>query len=158
METYKIILFAISALAFWGYYFRVKSKWGIAKSISDSYYYHQDKLLFYGFLLFTAFPLMVVGEHGLSFFAGAAAIGVGTAPHFKGSRLEHRVHIACSYALYILGFAALVAFRVYLPVLIMVIFLAVVFLMKIKNRTWWVETVGYALLWLGLLINSINTF
>ena len=151
MELYIIICFIVSAIAFWSYWVRVICKWGIAKSISDSFYYHQDRLLFYLFLFLTAFPLMIIGEHALSFFAGVAAIGVGTAPHFKGSKLEHDVHVVCSLALYVLGFVALVVFGVYLPVIIMIAFLLIASLTGMRNKTWWVETVGYVLIHIGFL-------
>ena len=72
MENYKLILFILSGAVFTIYWLYIYYRYGIQKSISDSYYKLKNNnylftLVLWGFSV----PIMIIGETGLMFFAGA---------------------------------------------------------------------------------------
>jgi hypothetical protein len=148
-----ILLIAVSSV-FVGYLAVIISKFGVLKSISESYY-RVHPVIFILFIWTIAVSLGIIGNTPLMFMAASFLCFVGAAPAFKSSELEERVHIVGASGGIILGFASLLLdFKLWYLVLIMAIFTLYASFIKLKNKTWWIECAAFVLIVLGLLIEK----
>ena len=155
MKTYEAILISYAIISFSAYWIYVWQKWGVQKSISDSYYRHENKFLWWLFILSFCLPLMIVGSTGLMFFAGAGIGFVSASPDFR-QKMEGKVHVAASYFGIIMGFISMIFdFQMYVIFSLMAAFTLIAWLGDMKNKTWWVETAAFVLLVAGLLISKL---
>lgn len=160
-----IALWLISVVVFWGYAITYILFKGIPKSWSDTFYQYKKKddgyiftlvlWIFAGFLMPIAVP-----THNAMMLPLVAIMFVGAAPAFKGTRLEERVHVGgaitsvlsfllvmmFSYELYAIGAAAL-----------SFIILTETKVIKIPNKTMWVESLVIALGHIVVLFENVLT-
>lgn len=140
---YKIILYIIQLLVFVSYVSFIWIKYGVQRSISESYYVLPTKLNF----LFTFFcwgfslPLIIIGDNTLMFLAGSGIVFVGAAARMK-EKMTRTVHMISAYAGII--FSQLTIGIVYEMWYVNVISLSIALLLflfrkKIKNHIWWIE-------------------
>jgi len=162
METYQIVCLIISLLSFVGYLAFIWIKFGVQKSISDSYYNLLEMkpkmpalftLTFWAF----AFPLLIVAVelHPLFFLAISLILFTGTAPMFKEGGMTLTVHMVGAIG----GiFTAVVAFflaGMWIWALAMLIGMGLISLAKVNNKTWWVETHAFIVAWAGIALGTI---
>ena len=124
-------------------------RWGVQKSISITFYEHENRLLWYLWFLGFILPIMTLVDHFLLFFAVVGITLVGAAPNFKGTKLQENIHIIGAYAGIIFAFAYLVVKGEYLTPIIMVLFTAYA-VWKIKFKTTWIEVAALYLTLIGL--------
>ena len=155
MET---ILLLISVAIFLSYIGFIALKYGIQKSISESYYRlpSKQKVLFTLALWGFAIPVIILGgmlESWLLFLAGGLITLVGAAPAFKSLLMEYKAHMFGAYGGILLGLTALVVnFNLWWLVLIAVI-LAVIIKFTIKNYIWWIEVLAFFTVLLGIYLS-----
>lgn len=135
------ILFYLMVTVFLAYVIFIWSKYGIQKSISESYYVLPKKENFL-FVLFTwlfAFPAMYLGNSWWMFFAagGIVWVGANAAMHQMPTRA---IHLTAAISGMILGCLAII-FQYhmwYIVAAIPVLTLITYFLDK-KHIMWWIE-------------------
>lgn len=142
-------LFIFMLTAFTAYILFVVKKYGIQKSVSNSYYkLPENKRWIFTIALWSfAFPAIVLGvEHsGLAFLAGAGIMFVGAAPAFKLHKMEEQVHVAGALAGVIGGIAFMLVTGLWQVALATLALMGVVMLVpKLKeNKTWWLELAAF---------------
>ena len=135
---------------------------GVAESLSATYYKVKKPYLFQlalgltGFLMMLNLLEMTAGKwyQFLSFFATSALIFVAFAPDYK-QMLEGKVHVgaAMTSAIAVLALVALMGYW-YVPILPA---LAAFFIIKkYGNKTYWMEMVCFASIFITAIINSIK--
>lgn len=126
-------------------------RWGIQKSISQTFYSHENIFLWYLWCISYSLPIMIAIPHGLVFLSAAGIITVGAAPNFMGSKLENHVHVGGAYIAIISIFAFLALKGQWIVVIPMALFTLGAALFNMKNKTNWIEIAAYYLSFLGLL-------
>jgi hypothetical protein len=119
-------------------------RYGVRESISASYYSLPKSINF----MFTltlwafAFPVMIVGNNPLMFFAGSGIAFVGAAPDYK-SVMAGNIHSAAAVLGILFGMLSVViTFKLIVPV---AIFFAVSGLIVLKNpygKVYWIENLA----------------
>ena len=129
----------------------VMVKWGVQPSISKSYYCHEDKLLWWAFIIAFSLPVMIEAANQnatLMWIAGGCSWFVGASPDFLrmlagGKSNEYTVHMIAAYALVlfaILGIGIDLGMWTFAVIIFAVI--AGLKLFKIPNDIWWIEVVA----------------
>lgn len=168
MENYAL---AWSFLIFVSYIIYVVKNFGILPSISDSFYKHKNRVLFAAFIWLTVVPLAYIGMESVWMQAGAGFLCfVGVATNFKKrgitildeygnsfrkqkNTVERFFHMYGAMLGFSFAFMAMVfTFHIWSPLIIMASFIIIANLLKIKNRIFWIEIVGFLLLIIGFFI------
>lgn len=146
----SIFLYLIMLAVFFGYILFIVFKYGVQKSVSQSFYVLPKNINF----LFTLFcwgfvlPAMILSENGLMFFAGAGIGFVGAAAAYKGNKMTNSIHMTGAYAGILLSQLSiffnfdLLYVNIVFFSLILLIFL-ISKLTKIKNLIWWIEIFAF---------------
>lgn len=153
---YEWIVWAIMVVVFVAYVSFVWIKYGVQKSISDSYYRLPDneKYLFTLFCWGFALPAIVLGDNLVMFLAGAGIVYVGGAAAFKQNEMQHWVHMVGAYGGVLLSQLA-ISFKYdmwWLTVTFIVLALPLM-LFDVKNKVWWVETLAFTSIMVALALN-----
>lgn len=151
----------ISFIIFTLYVGLVTLKFGVLKSVSDSYYSIKRKYLFTLALWGFALPAIIAANLNgvtlpgvLMFLAGSGICFVGAAPEFR-LKLDGDVHVIAAVSGVVLGMASIWLFGYwYISVLFAVASLVIRF--TLKNYTWYIEVLAFYLIMLGLLLNLIK--
>ena len=72
-------------------------RWGVNKSISATFYEHENKALWYLWCILYSVPVLIAVPHGLIFLSMTGICLVGAAPEFKRSKLQNHVHVVGAY-------------------------------------------------------------
>lgn len=151
----KIYLLIWLILSFTIYISIIVSKYGVLKSISDSYYVMKYKVWFTLFIWNTGFSFILLGENALMFFAGAFLCFVGATPLFK-EKYEGRIHTIGAVGGILLGFSSLIIdLKLLSLVLIYLIYFGVLRVGRFNNLTWWYEIGAFITMIVGLLISVV---
>lgn len=152
---YSVILSIISFLVFTGYLLYVALRYGITQSISASYYKLKGKWLFTIALWGFSIPLMIAAAKPLIFLAGAGICFTGAAPS-TSFKMEERWHIGSSVAGIVFGILGIwIHLGMWWIPAIQAVFTLIFVLLKVKNYTWWIETLAFYLVLAGVLINNL---
>lgn len=162
MEKFEVCLLIYSLIAFISYIAFIWIKFGVLSAISDSYYSlsNASKSMFTFFIWSVSIPMIIVGvsETGLMFFAGAFLSFVGAAPAFK-EELEGKVHVAGAISGIGFGVLAMIfVFQHYVLASILVVFIILVNLLKMKNKTWWIEVLAFVFIYISLILHKISIY
>ena len=127
-------------------------------SISASYYVIKHKTWFLFWTWGSAFPLIILGETGLSFFAGGFLMFVGVASNtYVNDKMVWFVHVVGATGAIVLGYAYLcIDLHLWWLAVISLIPLFYMWLTKMKNHTWWIEVLAYFTFIIGLLIKELS--
>jgi len=135
------ILFAVMVTVFLAYVIYIWAKYGVQKSISESYYVlpKKENWLFVAFTWLFAFPAMILGDSTLMLFAagGIVFVGAAAAMHTFPTRA---VHLTAAIGGMILGCIAMVVqFHMWylIPAILLAMLLALIF--DKKHLMWWSE-------------------
>jgi hypothetical protein len=132
-------------------------KYGIQKSISDSYYRlpEDDKSLFTLFCWWFAVPAIILGDNLLMFLAGSGIVFVGAAAAFKQNEMQHWVHLVGAYSAILLSQIAIwVKYDLLYVNIIFVVSSVILLFLNVKNKIWWIEILAFTTICLALLINN----
>jgi hypothetical protein len=157
MEKYKLFSFVLSGSVFLMYWLYIYLRYGIQKSISDSYYNLGNKgfiftLTLWGFSL----PLIIVGESGLMFFAGAFICFTGAAADFK-KKITNTVHFVGAVGGIIFGLLSLILdFGQTVMAIATVSMSCTILFFNVNNKIWWIETLTFVGIYIGMLISNIK--
>lgn len=150
----EIVLLIISAVIFVSYTQFITFKYGIQKSISESYYDlpRNWQFIFTLTLWGFAFPVIIAANTALLFLAGGLICLVGAAPAFKKQAMEYKAHMIGAYGGIILGFSSLVYdYKLYSLVLISVVAM-IILRFSVRHYIWWVEVTAFITILLGILM------
>jgi len=135
------ILFTIMVSVFLAYVGYIWAKYGVQKSISESYYVLPKKKnwLFVAFTWLFAFPAMVLGNSLLMLFAGGGIVFVGAAAamHTFPTRAWHLTGAIGGMILACLAMITQFGMWYLLPAIAVAILIA--FLVDKKHLMWWAE-------------------
>lgn len=142
----------ISTITFISYVLFITLKYGVLPSISDSYYKHNSKLLFFLFMLGVGLPITLMASSGLMFFSGVLFILCGCAPAFKSDKysLEDDVHKVGALGGICLLLCYFIISHFYLPIILAILIEFPVYLLNPKNKTFWLEIIAFVTLIIGL--------
>jgi hypothetical protein len=134
---------------FLGYVLGIVAKYGVQKSISESYYKlpRNQQFIFTLFCWGFALPAILISNTLIMFFAGAGIILVGTAAAFK-SKMTYEYHMIGAFVGVILSQLSIaIDYHLYwLNLLFIVPSLLLIILTwcKIKvNYFWWIEILAF---------------
>jgi len=135
------ILFAVMVTVFLAYVSFIWAKYGVQKSISESYYVlpKKENWLFVAFTWLFAFPAMILGNSLLMLFAGGGIVFVGAAAamHTFPTRA---VHLAGAIGGMILGCLAMIfQFNMWWLVPAIAAAIGLAALIDKKHLMWWAE-------------------
>lgn len=143
----------ISISVFTAYLIFILVKFGVLKSISDSYYHLKHKIWFTLALWGFAFPAIIAGDTALMFLAGSGIIFVGVAFDFKESMTKIVHYIAAGLGI-TFGMLSLL-FDFDLPwVEIGFIAGSCLLYLFVKNRIFWIEVLAFYTIIISLILKS----
>jgi hypothetical protein len=128
---------------------------GILPSISNSWYKLPDnrKRLFTYFCL--SIGLLMMYHGGISFFLSAAGLtftGIASEYESKGGSHTNIVHFVGAGVCIVSALLGLVfEYQMIIPILSFVTLTVIAFLLKIKNKLWWLEIIAFLSIMVGLL-------
>jgi len=151
MDNYILLW---SFLVFISYLIYIVKQFGVLPSISDSYYFTKKRLLFAMFIFSVVWPITWLGQQSILMqLAGGVLSFVGVAAGFNDSKIEKFVHFTGAVLGFTFAFIAVgLMFGTWWLSFIMVAVVSLFNLIKLPNKTWWIEVVGFVLLMLGFLI------
>ncbi|MDA3781335.1 MAG: hypothetical protein PF487_14080 [Bacteroidales bacterium] len=137
------ILFSTMVSVFVLYVSFIWIKYGIQKSISESYYVLPKKENFL-FVLFTwlfAIPAMILGNSLLMFFAGGGIVWVGAnaAMHEEPTRAIHLT--AAIGGMILAGLAMIIQYDMWYMTAGVIASLPIIYLINKKHFMWWAELI-----------------
>lgn len=145
---YIPILYGMMLTVFVSYVSFIWIKYGIQKSISNSYYVLPTDLRFLMtfFCWLFAIPAMIIGSTPLMFLAGAGICFVGAAAAFK-EEMTHNVHMigACG-GVALSQISTIVDFHMWYMTAIFVVLslLMILFRKQLKyKQIWWIEILAF---------------
>jgi hypothetical protein len=139
------LLFVLLIGTFVSYVFYIAIKFGIQRSISQSYYVlpNKQKILFTLFIWGISLPIIVIGATPLMFFSGGMMMFVGAATSFKDGKLTFNVHMTSAFGGIILSqVSTIVDFNMWYLTLLFGIISLILFLLKVKYF-WWIEMLAF---------------
>lgn len=163
MELYQVILLLVSLVSFSSYILYVVIRYGIQRSISQSYYNLKnsfgktkaDVILFF-FIFFTVVPIMIVSAKPVMIVGGGILMLVGVAPAFN-RQSQFLAHMIGSIVGIATGFMSLIFEEgiIIIPS-IMALFIIFSLLIKLNNYIWWVENLAYVLILSAMILPIIT--
>ena len=151
----------ITAVAVWlGYNVPIAIKHGIQSSVSAQYNLFKTiwgRSLASWFILGIAAPMMVVADNLLGVLAGMFLSLVFIAPTVRESKIAEVLHILGANMAIILGMASILLINIHLwPIVaLFAIFTGISMKIGYRHHTYWIETVGFIIIMLGLLIKEL---
>jgi hypothetical protein len=128
-------------------------RWGVQKSISITFYEHENKLLWWVWMLSYSIPIFFAFPHWLIFISVLGIIMVGTAPDFREGGPQEAVHILGAYLAIIASFAYLGFVQGQWYVVGAMVIFTVYAVFKLENKTNWIEVAAFYLTIIGLWIS-----
>jgi len=148
-----MISLIISLVVFISYLAYVLIKYGIQRSISDSYY-RLTKIDGWMFTIATwgySFPLIFAANgDGILFLAGVLICAVGAAPDATGA--DKGFHSAFAEGGIAVALAWMI-FHVWFVAVPTILLIALIYYKKYRNHTWWIEVVAYLSIVLSIYLN-----
>ena len=136
------ILFSVMVTVFIAYVLFIMIKYGVQKSISESYYALPEKQNFL-FVLFTwlfAFPAMILGNSWLMFFAGGGIVFVGA----NAATRKHptrAIHLLGAISGMLLGgIAMIIQYHMWYMTAGVLALMPITYFLDKKHFMWWWET------------------
>lgn len=152
-----VFLYFLMLIVFTTYVGWIWSKYGVLKSISQSYYELPVKLqsLFTFFCWGFAIPAIILGSSGLMFLAGSGIAFVGAAAAFQ-ERMTHEVHMIGAVVGILASQLAIIFQYQMWPIAAAVagISLALVAL-KNPKKIWWIEIAAFLSICLTLALKIL---
>ncbi len=147
----NLILIAIQVVVFFSFLSYVYKKHGILDAISDSYYKLKRKNLFVLFCWGIGIPMIFITPYVLFFLAGSGMVFLGAAARYK-DRITATVHIIGAISGIVLALMGLwVHYGMWWPLVVMIVLYLLLRLLKLKNFTWWIESLAFVVI-VGSLI------
>lgn len=150
-------LFILMLTVFLSYVSFIWIRYGVQKSISDSYYRLRPEKLGFIFTLFImgfAYPAAVVAANVWITPAAFLIIVVGIARAFKDSKLLHTLHMIGAYGGVGLSMVGIwVYYHMWYVTIIFIIISGILFILNVKNKIWWVEILAFIIICIVLGLN-----
>ena len=153
---FKTVLYLIMLSVFISYVGFIWIKYGIQKSISDSYYRLPKKLkpLFYFFCLGFAIPAIILGDNLLIVLAGSLICFVGAASAFKGNSTTKWTHMVGAYGGVLLSQIAIwVYYDMWYITVTFIVLSGLMYILNVKDKIWWIELLAFSSICVVLGLN-----
>lgn len=154
---YRYIFMLYSINIFFCYIEYTQKNSLMAKSISATYYNLKRKWIFSFAIASAAFPLVFIIQSWMMFVAGGLICGVVAAPAFRERKIEENVHMFCAGIGFALGILTIILLG-YWEVAIMGAVICLLIRKFATNKTYWIEVVGYFVVWIPLWIETCKKF
>lgn len=145
-------LFILMVTVFLSYVGFIWIKYGVQKSISESYYVlpEDENFLFVAFTWLFAFPAMIIGHSTLMLLAGGGIVFVGAAAamHTFPTRLVHMIGAIGGMVLG--GIAMVVQFHMWYLIPAILVAMLIAYLLDKKNLMWWSELAVFTAMTIAL--------
>lgn len=150
----QAIFLTLSLLIFTLYVVFIWYKFGIQKSISDSYYRLKgiNQAIFTLFIWGSSICLMIAASTTMMFFAGTLICFVGAAPAFKKTMMENTVHIVGASGGFALGFLSIIHEFGFWWLALPAAILAATFKKSSPYYIWFAEIIGFATIWISIAL------
>ena len=150
-------LFVLSQFTFFSYVILILTRYGVLKSISNSYFFLplEYKFLFTLFCWGFAIPVIIIGtpQTPLMFFAGTGIAFVGAAAQIK-QKLTYRVHMTGALSAILLSQIAMIfVYDAWYMTAICAILATVFYFTNKKTWMFWMEVVCFVAISVILGIN-----
>lgn len=149
------IFIAVVSILYCGY---ITLKYGVQKSISASYNNLETpvkKSLYAWFIFGVALPMMILSNNTMGVIAGMF-LALDFAAPTGGDKIQNFIHCLGADVGMILGIAMLgFIFHLWLLVFLAAFTVSLLYLLKVKNTTWWIEVTVLTSVWIGLFIEKI---
>lgn len=154
-----MILTLIQIAFFTFYILYIWTRYGVQKSISDSWYTVDDgkKWMFTVVLCFAVgiLHLFNAAINSLFFFSGTFLCFTGVATAFKDKGITNIVHFTGAFGAIVFSLIALCALGIWWTLALNI--LSVIILYKVRNKVWWMEIVAFYSIMLGMLQYYLNS-
>lgn len=153
---YEVLVYILMVTVFISYVSYIWIKYGVTKSISDSFYYlpANRQYLFILFCWLFSVPAIILGDSLIMFLAGSGIAFVGAAAAFKQNKMQHWVHMVGAYSGVTLSQIAIWNNYHLWPINIVFIVLSLILLyLNVKNKIWWIELLSFGSICYALGIN-----
>lgn len=153
----KLFFLTLSLIIFTIYVSFILHKYGIQKSISDSYYRLKGiyQAIFTFFIWGSAVPVMIAAETPLMFFAGSLICFVGAAPAFKKTMLENTVHIVGASGGFALAFISIIHEFGFWWLALPAAILAATFKKSSPYYIWFAEIIGFITIFIAITFHLV---
>jgi len=152
-----ISLYIIMLVVFFSYVGFIWIKYGVQRSISDSYYRLPDKWKFLMTLFCWGFavPAMIIGNTALMFLAGSFIAFVGVAAAFKES-MTKEVHMIGAYGGVLFSqMSIMIDYGLWPISALFLLFSTTLLLFGAKNQIWWQEILAFLLICVVLGLRAL---
>lgn len=154
---YKIIFMLYSLIVFISYIEFTIKQGLIADSVSATYYNLKRKWIFSFFIVSSAFPLVYIVQSWKMFIAGGLICLVAAAPAFRNTKREEIAHMIGASGGFALGILDITLMG-YWYITIAGTIVARLVQKYAKYKVYWVEVVGYFIIWIPLWIETCKEF
>lgn len=153
----QAILLILSFIIFIAYLLFIWYKFGIQKSISDSYYRLKgiNQAIFTFFIWGSAIPIILAANTFLMFIAGSLICIVGAAPAFKKTMLENTVHIVGASGGFALAFISIINDFGFWWLALPAAILAATFRKSSPYYIWFAELIGFFTIFISVLLSLV---
>lgn len=147
----KPILLIYSFIAFTLYIWKCLKEDNVRKSISETYYFVNQKWYFKFSIASAAFPLAFIIPDAFMFIATGLICLVVAAPAFKGRKIEHTMHMIGAFGGYALAILTVLSYG-YWYILLPAALASRILKDNSKNYVFWIEVIWYYVLWICILL------
>ena len=142
----------LQLLIFTLYIFFVWNKYGILKSISESYYTIDDEWLF--ILLCTSLGILHLLYNNIYFFIGGSALCfVGATARFKSWSVTKRLHNISAVTAIVSSIMGLYFLGTWFTIIPVILVATALLIIKSKEIIWWVEIASFYSIIVSLIIS-----
>jgi len=160
MKTENLTLLIIAIVVWIGYNLPIALKYGIQSSVSAQYNLFKTswgKSLMSWFIVGIAIPMMIVADHFIGVWAGIFLSLIFAAPSVRISKTAEVLHVLGANMGLILGMASLLYINIWWWPVVLTYAIYTLVSMKIgyKHHTYWIETIGFIVIMVGLFIEKV---
>ncbi len=149
------------AVAVWlAYNVPVALKFGIQSSVSSTYNCFKTiwgKSLLSWFIAGIGISLMIVANNSMGVLSGMFLLLIFAAPTVRAGRIAEILHTTGAWGGIIAGMASIIIINLWLIPLVILFFVFTIYSMikGYKNHTYWIETIAFFVIIIGLFISKI---
>jgi len=157
LQMLEVIGMQLSFVIFFVFLIIIQYKYGTQKSVSESYYRIPKKWKFVFTLVLAGFavPIMIAGHNILIFLAGACIVFVATAPAFKSTNTERKIHMIGAVSGIAFGLLATIFIYNLWPLVLLASGISGVIYKLSKYFIWWIEVVSFIVIWIAVMTSLL---
>jgi hypothetical protein len=153
---FTVPLLAVSVTSFVAFIATIIKNFGVLNTISASDFKFNNPWSFTAFTWACSLPLVAIGvleQSLLITFAGLSWAIVGAAPTAKNAGMEKEVHVIGAISAAVLGYTFVASTPYWYVIVPAIVASVIMWWRKVKNSTFWIETIAVVANSLGILLN-----